>query len=102
VGVLVSLEGEGGQQEIANIIGAIMIKILTELCIFLCFVGLAFLWHWLERKTTHNHECHEFQCHWRRHLKWLLIPLAHPAVIHGIREFMVHLVIYSGLIFGGH
>ena len=78
-----------------------MQKFLIELAILGCFIGLAWLWEYLDHHKPSDHPC-KLGCVFKRHFKWLLLIVAHPTVLHGVREFSIHLVIYSGLVFGGH
>lgn len=70
---------------------------ITEGINLAAFIGLAVIWSKMER-------WHVERYHHARHLhrmRWCLI-LLHPTVIHGLREFCVHVVVYSGLVIGGH
>ena len=78
-----------------------MQKFLIEAAILGCFIGLACFWDYLDKHHVSDHPC-KFGCLFKRHFKWLLLLAAHPTVWHGLREFSVHLVVYSGLIFAGH
>jgi hypothetical protein len=70
-----------------------------EPVIFIAFIGLQACFangpHWFK---------HVQGCLWvqklseRHYLVWLF----HPAVLHGVRDYVVHFVIYSGKIIGAH
>lgn len=75
--------------------------------VFGAFVGLSVGWHIAEEKI-HRWKQHRSEAlphgepvrHSRLFL--LLTPASHPYVWDGIREFCVHLVVYSGLVIPPH
>lgn len=70
-----------------------------EPLIFIAFVAIETVYanapHWF---------AHTKHCVWvqkladRHYLVWLL----HPAVVHGMQGYLVHFVVYSGHVIGGH
>ncbi len=68
---------------------------LVEFLVFLFFatlmVGSHYLGEWLEH---HKHASV------RKHLAWLFPLCCHPAVGETVRHYTIHLVVYSGAVFG--
>lgn len=73
----------------------------SQAIVLLAFVGLSVVWHIVEDKI-HERKLKRAEVNPtsepKRHsrLFLLLTPVSHPYVWDGIREFVVHLVVYSG------
>lgn len=67
--------------------------------IFGAFIGLEIVFHNAPFLFSHCKHCIWVQKISTRHY---LIWLFHPTVMHGIEGYVVHFVIYSGHVIGGH
>jgi hypothetical protein len=71
-----------------------------EMLIFVVFVGLEYL----AKQLPHWVDAHPRVLVWIERLgqhHWAVWVL-HPAVLHGAHEYLVHFIVYSGYVFGGH
>lgn len=72
---------------------------MTETVILIAFVGLQTGFHLAPRLFNHL-----------AHIVWVqrlgkhgwIVWLIHPSVLHGLQDYMIHFVIYSGRVIGGH
>lgn len=70
-----------------------------EALIFVSFVGIQWLAHELPEWISHT-RCKSVadKLSKNHYLVWM----AHPAVVHGLHEYAVHLIVYSGYVIRAH
>lgn len=68
----------------------------TEVLVFISFCGLQGLYHWLE-STYGKHAWLQQLAHCH-----IVVLALHPAVIHGVQDYLIHFVVYSGKVIAAH
>jgi uncharacterized membrane protein len=72
---------------------------MTEVIVFASFLSIQVLAHKLPEWIEHTRCKRIAEKLSRNHY---LVWAAHPAVLHGIHEYAVHLVVYSGYVIRAH
>lgn len=73
-----------------------------EVINLIAFLGIATLWSKIEQWHHEHYKSFSDKTHYHIYLARFFLIMCHPTVISGLKEFIVHIIVYSGMVIKGH
>lgn len=74
----------------------------SEALSFSAFLVISFGWHAAAHVAEKVHAKFGVKVRVPRSIGYVAVPLIHPQTLEAVREYLVHLVVYSGLVLPAH